>query len=156
MNLSLWIEIEDPRVKNRGSKVKTKVNWEGCLNVKEDITAISALPVEWPRSLRSVHVREPPDLGTGNHGDFCGDHGCLSVGTRLGWWCAVVMQASLLSLLYTCLNGVKVKESHPLRTVLSQAPRVLFLCFRPLDNDGHLCWRWCNQLRWHLLSPLYI
>jgi hypothetical protein len=40
---------------------------------------------------------------------------------------AVVMQASLLSCLDTCLNGFKVKESLPLRTALSQAPRVLFL-----------------------------
>jgi len=40
---------------------------------------------------------------------------------------AVAMQASLLSFLDTCLHGFKVKESLPLRTALSQAPRVLFL-----------------------------
>ena len=50
-----------------------------------------------------------------------------------------MMQASLLSFLDTCLNGVMVKESPPLRTVLSQAPRVLFLYF-VLRMVGHLCW----------------
>lgn len=151
LTYSIWIFLLNW---NRGSpriesyiESKSKVNWEGCLKVKVDITALALAcrmaqeseigPCLWATRFRYRY-----------RGDFSGDHGFLSVGTQLGWWVVGWGDAGVPAVfLDTCLNGVMVKESPPLRTVLSQAPRVLFLYF-VLPMTVIFAGYWSYQLRW--------
>jgi len=154
LTYSIWIlnlpkiEVKDPRVKIHGSEVKIKGNWEGCLSVKEDITALSALPVGCTQESRtSPCLTASSDLGTGNRRGFSTRQGYLSWSLVWVWENGYGGDAGVPAVNDdTRPNGVEVKESRPLRTVLSQAPRVLFLWFCPF-NAGRLLWRVVQPLK---------
>jgi hypothetical protein len=130
---SLLIEIEDPRVKNRGSKVRNQSELRRLSERKGRTLPLLALcSLDRPRSLRSAHVCEPPDLGTGNRGDFCTDHGYLALDTHLGKDCCgdAGVPAVLLGYLSQRLQGQGISAFANSIITSSSSSFSLILSFR--------------------------